>query len=232
MVLYYFQQLQSTPKGNTSFVAKEGTKPHHKHSKSKNKRGLKKKNQKSELIISERNSPKKTHSKKNGYANGTTGKGTEFHRHYRGITNGENENNHHTGNNGCLLSNGYANRKSVEQSQPEKQHIKVSSLYVMWNLWFLVAPSFKSGALVQLLGPLFGHLIVATHENFQFQKSHQFSKTKQNCVSGHSEQHWFLEPPLQMKNNNTIFDSIQSWAQFFFHLVIWLLSYMSGYPSS
>ena len=131
VVSYYFQLLQITSKGNASCVAKEGTKPHHKHSKSKNKRRHKKKNPKSELILSESNSPKKTHSNKNGYVNGTTGKGTESHRHYRSITNGVNENNHHTGKNGCLPSNGYANRKSVEQSQPENQHIKVSSLYVM-----------------------------------------------------------------------------------------------------
>ena len=91
--------------------------------------GHRKKNPKSELILSESNSPKKTHSNKNGYVNGTTGKGTESHRHYRNIANGINQNNnHHTARNGCLLSNGYATGKSKEQSQPENQHIKVSSL--------------------------------------------------------------------------------------------------------
>ena len=112
-----------------TLVAKESTKPHNKHSKSKSRRGHRKKNPKSELILSESNSPKKTNSNKNGHVNGTTGKGTESHRHYRNIANGINQNNnHHTARNGCLLSNGYATGKSKEQSQPENQHIKVSCL--------------------------------------------------------------------------------------------------------
>ena len=128
-VVSYSFQLQMTSKGNTSPVAKESSKLHNKHSKSKSRRGHRKKNSKSELILSESNSPKKTQSNKNGDVNGTAGKGTESHRHYRNIANGVNQNNnHHTARNGCLLSNGYATGKSKEQSQPENQHIKVSFL--------------------------------------------------------------------------------------------------------
>ena len=107
----------------TAVVVKERPKLHHKHSKSKSKRGHKKKNPKNDEILNGHNSPSKTYSNKNGHVNGTIPNGTESHRHYNGSAKGINHNNNkHSGRNGCLV----ANEKSKEQSQPENQHIKVS----------------------------------------------------------------------------------------------------------